>query len=98
VTPGEAPKCFATLAALHAQTGPLGNGPVRRTDITSDGYTYESWTTRDEGGQSVIARRGSRYCLIAMGGGVMGIDDIVAAGVPRAIAKRLAERMNRGGR
>jgi hypothetical protein len=86
-------QCFATL-----HDGLRGTGPVRTrgTFVFDSGWAFESYdyVGEDGGGQGLYRQRGKSWCVVTRGGGALGEGGLVSAGVPKAVAHRLVQKLN----
>lgn len=84
----------AILARMHATwdrpDSKLDAGPV----IVEDDHAVADWTQGQMGGRALLRRqRGEWITVLCAGDGIRDAEGLAAAGVPAAIAGRLATRL-----
>jgi len=87
-TPPPAMRCYATIERAYP-----ADKHLRR--LVHDGdYAATEWSaTEGGGGESVLVHRHGRWCMVTSGGGALGVDEFVRAGVPRSVAQRLYAKL-----
>ena len=61
---------------------------VRRV-VVAGPYALASWSLGEGGGQSALAKRSGQWRVLQMGGGALGMSDLVRSGIPTNYAKAL---------
>jgi hypothetical protein len=57
-----------------------------------NGYALVGWTRGEMAGNALLRKKGSRWIVVTSGGGSLGVQGLVEAGVPKQTAEKLMDQ------
>lgn len=80
----------AALKHLNSQ-GSKPNAAIAEV-AQANGYALVGWTRGEMAGNTVLKKKGNRWNVVTSGGGSLGVQGLVDAGIPKQTAEKLMDQ------